>query len=60
MEVTAARHAGTRALVTGGAQGLGLAIARRLIAEGCSRLVLAGRDVEKGRAVAGELSTRNV
>jgi NAD(P)-dependent dehydrogenase (short-subunit alcohol dehydrogenase family) len=50
------RHRDTRAIVTGGAQGLGLAIARRLIAEGCTRLVLAGRDADKGRAVAGELS----
>ena len=50
------RHAGTRAIVTGGAQGLGLAIARRLLAEGATKLVLAGRDAEKGRAVAKELS----
>jgi NAD(P)-dependent dehydrogenase (short-subunit alcohol dehydrogenase family) len=49
------RHAGTRALITGGAQGLGLAIARRLLAEGCTRMVLAGRDAEKGRAIARDL-----
>jgi NAD(P)-dependent dehydrogenase (short-subunit alcohol dehydrogenase family) len=52
----AARHAGTRALGTGGGQGLGLAIAERLIAEGCTRMVLAGRDLDKGRAVARRLS----
>ena len=56
MAPIASRHAGTRALVTGGAQGLGLAIARRLVAEGCTRLVLAGRDLDKGKAVARELS----
>ena len=52
----AARHAGTRALITGGAQGLGLAIARRLAAEGCTRLVLSGRDKDKGRAAARALA----
>jgi NAD(P)-dependent dehydrogenase (short-subunit alcohol dehydrogenase family) len=56
MTEAAARHRGTRAIVTGGTQGLGLAVARRLIAEGCRRLVLGGRDVDKGRAVAAELS----
>lgn len=52
------RHASTAAVITGGAQGVGLAIARRLAAEGCRRLALAGRDAGKGaRAVAeiGEL-----
>ena len=34
-------HKDTRALVTGGAQGLGLAIARELIAQGCTHLTLA-------------------
>jgi NAD(P)-dependent dehydrogenase (short-subunit alcohol dehydrogenase family) len=53
MSDTPLRHRGTRAIVTGGAQGLGFAVARRLAAEGCGRLVLAGRDAQKGaRAVA--------
>ena len=59
-EAVSGRHAGTRALITGGAQGLGLAIARRLIAEGCARLVLAGRDADKGRAAARGLSVGGV
>jgi NAD(P)-dependent dehydrogenase (short-subunit alcohol dehydrogenase family) len=49
-------HADTAALVTGGAQGLGLAAARRLIAEGCPRLVIAGRDAAKGARAVEELS----
>lgn len=45
-------HSNTRALVTGGAQGLGLAVAERLVLEGCRHLVIAGRDEAKGsRAV---------
>lgn len=49
------RHAATRALIVGGTQGLGLAIAERLIAEGCTRLVLASRDVEIGEREAARL-----
>jgi NAD(P)-dependent dehydrogenase (short-subunit alcohol dehydrogenase family) len=49
------RHEATRAIVTGGAQGLGFAIARRLVEEGCTRLVLAGRDAAKGAAAVRAL-----
>ena len=49
-------HEQTCALVTGGTQGLGLAIARRLIDEGCRNLVLASRDAEKGNDVPATLS----
>lgn len=49
-------NAETRALITGGTQGLGLAIARQLAAEGCRALVLCGRDAEKGGRAAGELA----
>jgi energy-coupling factor transporter ATP-binding protein EcfA2 len=45
-------HRDTAALVVGGTQGLGLAIAARLRAEGCTRLVIAGRDRAKGEAAA--------
>jgi NAD(P)-dependent dehydrogenase (short-subunit alcohol dehydrogenase family) len=45
-------HEDTAALVVGGTQGLGLAIAERLKAEGCTRLVVAGRDRAKGEAAA--------
>lgn len=48
-------HKGTSALVFGGTQGLGLAIAERLKAEGCPHLVVAARDPEKGAAVASRL-----
>jgi NAD(P)-dependent dehydrogenase (short-subunit alcohol dehydrogenase family) len=45
-------HAGTVAVIAGGTQGLGLAIAERLVAEGCGRIVLAGRRVTEGEAAA--------
>jgi NAD(P)-dependent dehydrogenase (short-subunit alcohol dehydrogenase family) len=45
-------HADTVAVITGGSQGLGLAIARALIAQGCGRLVIAGRAVAKGEEAA--------
>jgi NAD(P)-dependent dehydrogenase (short-subunit alcohol dehydrogenase family) len=51
-----ARHENTAAVISGGAQGVGHAIARRLVAEGCQRLVLAGRDVGKGERAVAELS----
>jgi NAD(P)-dependent dehydrogenase (short-subunit alcohol dehydrogenase family) len=53
-------HAETRALVTGAAQGLGLAIARELIDQGCTRLALADVNAEAGRKVAEELSKDGV
>jgi NAD(P)-dependent dehydrogenase (short-subunit alcohol dehydrogenase family) len=50
------RNESTRAIVTGGAQGIGFAIAKRLVAEGCRKLVLVGRSQEKGRKAVAELS----
>jgi NAD(P)-dependent dehydrogenase (short-subunit alcohol dehydrogenase family) len=51
-------HRDTSALVIGGTQGLGLAIAERLRAEGCTRLVVSGRDRAKGEAAAEALGAR--
>ncbi|WP_238367362.1 SDR family oxidoreductase [Mesobacterium pallidum] len=48
-------HAETGALITGGAQGLGRAVAERLIAEGCRRLVLVDLDARKLAATVEEL-----
>lgn len=48
-------HGSTGALITGGAQGLGRAVAERLIAEGCRRIVLADIDADKGAATAEAL-----
>ncbi|MFT3847664.1 MAG: SDR family oxidoreductase [Propionivibrio sp.] len=49
------RHTETAAIVTGGAQGVGYAIARQLAREGCTRLYLAGRDAAKGERAVAEL-----
>lgn len=48
-------HRDACALVTGGSQGLGLAICRQLIADGCRKLVFTTRDTRKGDAVATDL-----
>lgn len=57
------RFAGKVALVTGSTQGLGEAIARRLVSEGAAGIVVTGRDPDRGTAVAAaldELGTRSV
>jgi NAD(P)-dependent dehydrogenase (short-subunit alcohol dehydrogenase family) len=46
------RHSETHALITGGSQGLGFAIAKRLVEEGAKSIVISGRDAEKGKAAA--------
>jgi NAD(P)-dependent dehydrogenase (short-subunit alcohol dehydrogenase family) len=54
----AVNHKDTVAVVTGGAQGLGRAIAERLIADGCTRVVISGRDRAKGERAAGDMGAR--
>lgn len=49
-------HRGTVAVITGGTQGLGRAIAEQLIADGCTRMVIAARQVAPGEDAAAELS----
>lgn len=49
-------NASTKAIITGGSQGLGFAIARQLVAEGCKGIVISGRDRDKGERAANELS----
>jgi NAD(P)-dependent dehydrogenase (short-subunit alcohol dehydrogenase family) len=48
-------HSDSTALITGGAQGLGLAVARRLVRDGCKQVALAGRSAEKGALAVAEL-----
>jgi NAD(P)-dependent dehydrogenase (short-subunit alcohol dehydrogenase family) len=43
-------------VVTGSTQGLGAAIARRVVALGAAGVVVSGRDVERGEAVRAELA----
>jgi len=52
---TPPRHRGTRALITGGTQGLGLAVARRLAQEGAEGIVISGRRAAIGEAAAAEV-----
>lgn len=44
------------AIISGGTQGLGEAVARKLVADGAAGLVLVGRSSERGKALADELS----
>lgn len=46
----------TVTIISGGTQGLGEAVARRLVAQGVTGLVLSGRSVERGQALADELT----
>jgi NAD(P)-dependent dehydrogenase (short-subunit alcohol dehydrogenase family) len=50
-----ASHADTVVVVTGGTQGLGFAIAEELAREGCTRILVSGRDRAKGEAAAERL-----
>ena len=49
------RNRSTIAIITGGTQGLGLAIATRLAREGAPGMVISGRNAEKGEGAAEKL-----
>jgi NAD(P)-dependent dehydrogenase (short-subunit alcohol dehydrogenase family) len=49
------RHQGTRAVITGGTQGLGLAVAKRLGREGAAGIVISGRRESLGESAAAEV-----
>jgi len=49
------RNRSTIAVITGGTQGLGLAIAKRLALEGAPGIVVSGRNAEKGEVAAASV-----
>jgi NAD(P)-dependent dehydrogenase (short-subunit alcohol dehydrogenase family) len=51
------RNRTTTAIITGGAQGLGFAIAERLAREGARGIILTGRNVDKGEKAAASLQS---
>jgi NAD(P)-dependent dehydrogenase (short-subunit alcohol dehydrogenase family) len=54
------RNQNTRTIITGGAQGIGFAIARQLAAEGCRSIAIAGRTAEKGARAVEQLKALGV
>src|ERR1700720_968431 len=52
------RNRTTTAIITGGAQGLGFAIAERLAREGAHGVILSGRNLEKGEKAAASIQFR--
>jgi NAD(P)-dependent dehydrogenase (short-subunit alcohol dehydrogenase family) len=49
-------HSNTRAIVTGGAQGIGFAIAAQLANDGCKAVAIVGRDRAKGASAVAKLN----
>ena len=47
-------------IISGGTQGLGMAVAETLIVQGCKRLTITGRDIARGEAAAARLATNDV
>ncbi|RWK64808.1 SDR family oxidoreductase [Mesorhizobium sp.] len=60
MNGSAGRNSETRAIVTGGAQGIGFAVAETLADEGCRALALVGRSREKGDKAVAALAKNGV
>ena len=60
MSASADRNSQTRAIVTGGAQGIGFAVAEALADEGCRALALIGRSQEKGDKAVASLKKAGV
>jgi NAD(P)-dependent dehydrogenase (short-subunit alcohol dehydrogenase family) len=60
MNGSAGRNSETRAIVTGGAQGIGFAVAEVLADEGCRALALVGRSREKGDKAVAALGRNGV
>jgi len=52
------RHKDSVAIITGGAQGVGRAIANQLVNEGCRKLVIAGLDRDKNATTFAEFEER--
>ena len=48
-------NSGTSALISGGTEGLGMAVAECLIGQGCTRLTITGRNADRGEAAATHL-----
>ena len=45
-----ADNSSNQAIISGGTQGLGLAVARVMAQQGCTAIIITGRDAKKGEA----------
>ena len=48
-------NSSTSALISGGTQGLGMAVAECLIKQGCTKLTITGRNADRGEGAAAQL-----
>lgn len=53
-------HSTTSAFISGGTQGLGMAVAEQMIRQGCRRLTITGRNPERGEDAAQQLRDQGV
>ena len=53
-------HSTTSAFISGGTQGLGIAVAEQMIHQGCRRLTITGRNPERGEDAAQRLRDQRV
>ncbi len=47
-------------LITGGTQGLGFSVAENLVKNGCKKIIISGRDTDKGYKAADLISSKDV
>ena len=52
-----ANNSSNHLIISGGTQGLGLAVAKVMVQQGCKAIIITGRNAQKGETAAAEIST---